>query len=240
MLGAPRGLLDRFSHLGCRSGRRFAHYRGRGTQRRPEHADVGGMDDGWTISTLHDHVGGQIVDLRTMLDERYATQTKALDAAFVAQQTAMRTALESAEKAVATAMIAAEKAVTKAETAAEKRFEAVNEFRGQLADQAAHFINRDEAEVRLASIVDKLHTVEAAAARSVTQDQYVASHDSLRMLVDAERTALAEHRTWDTKIQGELGAALSNLRSRYAGVSVALGVIMTVLIALVTVVELAK
>jgi hypothetical protein len=59
------------------------------------------------------------------------------------------------------------------------------------------------------------------------------------MLVDTERTALSEHRTWDTKSQGELGAALSNLRSRYAGVSVALGVIMTVLIVLVTVLQLA-
>jgi phage-related tail fiber protein len=194
--------------------------------------------DGWTLSTLHEHLAAQIIDLRTMLDERYATQTKALDAAFVAQQTAMRTALESAEKAVATAMIAAEKAVTKAETAAEKRFEAVNEFRGQLADQASHFINRDEAEVRLQALVDKLHTVEATTARAVTQDQYGASHDSLRMMIDTERGSLAEHRTWDTKVQGDLGAALSNLRSRYAGVSVALGVIMTVLIVLVTVVQL--
>ena len=198
------------------------------------------MDDGWTIETLRAHVVGQIVDLRTMLDERYATQTKALDAAFVAQQTAMRTALESAEKAVATAMIAAEKAVTKAENAAEKRFEAVNEFRGQLSDQATRFLRRDEAEVRLQGILDKVATAEKLATRAVTQDQYVASHESLRMMIDNERGSLAEHRAYDIEAQGKLAADLTGLKSRWAGVSVALGVIMTVLIVLVTVVGLAK
>ena len=199
-----------------------------------------GCMDSWTIETLRTHVLGQICDLRTMLDERYATQTKALDAAFVAQQTAMRTALESAEKAVATAMIAAEKAVTKAENAAEKRFEAVNEFRAQLADQAGHFINRSEAEVRLLAILDKVATAERLAARAVTQDQYIASHESLRMMIDGERVSLTEHRTYDIEAQGKLSADLAGLKSRYAGVSVALGVIMTVLIVLVTVVGLAK
>jgi hypothetical protein len=172
--------------------------------------------DGWTIETLRAHILGQIVDLRTMLDERYATQTKALDAAFVAQQEAMKVALDSAAQAV-----------TKAEVATEKRFEAVNEFRGQLSDQTSTFINRAEVDVRLTAIQDKIAVVERIATHSVTQDQYGASHDSLRMMIDTERTAL-----------GDLGAALSNLRSRYAGVSVALGVIMTVLIVLVTVVQL--
>jgi hypothetical protein len=79
-----------------------------------------------------------------MLDERYATQTKALDAAFLAQQTAMRTALEAAEKAVATALTSAEKAVAKAEVAADKRFESVNEFRAQLSDQTRTFPTRNE------------------------------------------------------------------------------------------------
>lgn len=71
---------------------------------------------------------------RIQLDERYATQTKALDAAFA-----------SAEKAVTAALTAAETAVAKAETASDKRFESVNEFRGQLADQSRTFITRDES-----------------------------------------------------------------------------------------------
>jgi len=124
---------------------------------------------GWTVDTLKEYLHTRLLDERTylnsriedsrrMLDERYSTQTKALDAAFTAQQTAMRTALEAAEKAVQTALTSAEKAVAKAEVAAEKRFESVNEFRAQLTDQAATFVNRNEAEIRISSLAEKLDT----------------------------------------------------------------------------------
>jgi hypothetical protein len=102
-----------------------------------------------------DSIHDTYLDLRIMLDERYATQTKALDAAFLAQQTAMRTALEAAEKAVATALISAEKAVTKAEVASDKRFESVNEFRKQLADQTSTFPTREEVNIRMTSVSDQ-------------------------------------------------------------------------------------
>lgn len=95
---------------------------------------------GWTVDTLRAHIQFQIEDLRGMLQERYDTQTKAVDAAF-----------KAAEGAVQAALASAEKAVTKAEVAAEKRFEATNEFRGQLSDQAATFLPRAEADVRIAA-----------------------------------------------------------------------------------------
>ncbi len=64
--------------------------------------------------------------------------------------------LAAQDKAVQIAMVASEKAVVKAEIAAEKRFEAVNEFRGQLADQAATFMPRAEAEQRLSALAEKI------------------------------------------------------------------------------------
>jgi Flp pilus assembly protein TadB len=88
----------------------------------------------WTIETL-----------KEMLDERYATQVKALDAAFKAQ-----------EAAVAAALQAAEKATVKAEAANEKRFESVNEFRAQLTDQAGTFVSRREHEAKLDALGAKL------------------------------------------------------------------------------------
>lgn len=98
----------------------------------------------------------QVVTLLTkLLDERYATQTKAVDAAFLA-----------AESAVNTALMTAEKAVTKAETAADKRFESVNEFRGQLADQAATLLSRSEADVRIGSLSDKIDTLQGRVDKS--------------------------------------------------------------------------
>lgn len=87
------------------------------------------MEENWTLGTLHTYFSQQLADLRVMLDERYATQTKALDAAFASQQTAVRKDLESAEKAVAVAMTATEKAGAKQEVAAEKRFDLLNELR---------------------------------------------------------------------------------------------------------------
>jgi pyruvate-formate lyase len=65
-------------------------------------------------------------------------------------------AIAAQDKAVQIAMIASEKAVVKAEIAAEKRFESVNEFRGQLADQAATFMPRAEAEQRMNALGEKI------------------------------------------------------------------------------------
>jgi len=103
---------------------------------------------GWTVDTLHEHMETRISDLSAHLDERYETQTKALEAAFAA-----------AERAVQAALLAAEKAVTKAELAAERRFEAVNEFRAQLSDQALTFMPRSESEVRMNAMSDKIDTL---------------------------------------------------------------------------------
>ena len=114
------------------------------------------MSGEWNVDTLHQHLAVQLSDLRAMLRERYETQTKAVDAAFAAQQTAMKTALDAASAAVAVALGAAEKAVGKAENAAEKRFESINEFRGQLSDQASSFIARTEAEARLQALAEKI------------------------------------------------------------------------------------
>lgn len=71
--------------------------------------------------------------------------------------------LAAQDKAVQIAMVASEKAVVKAEVAAEKRFEAVNEFRGQLADQAATFMPRAEAEQRLAALAEKVDDVKGSS-----------------------------------------------------------------------------
>jgi hypothetical protein len=111
---------------------------------------------GWTVDTLREFMIQQIEDMRRILDERYQTQTRAVDAAFLAQRTAMETALTAAEKAVGTALASAEKAVGKAEIAAEKRFDAVNEFRAQLSDQAATFMPRSESEARTGALAEKV------------------------------------------------------------------------------------
>lgn len=119
-------------------------------------ADTPQGGSGWTIDTLREYLvrrlddehaltAEQVGNLRDLLQERYATQTKALDAAFVA-----------AEKEVRTALASAEKAVTKSEDAYRSKFADVNEFRKTLSDQAAGFLSRDAAEARFGALDQKI------------------------------------------------------------------------------------
>lgn len=63
--------------------------------------------------------------------------------------------------AVAAALAAAKEAFGKAESASDKRFDSVNEFRGQLKDQAATFITRDEYTVQLKALAEKIDVITA-------------------------------------------------------------------------------
>ena len=93
--------------------------------------------------------------------ERYAQQSEASSVAFAAQQTAMTAAMAAAEKAVQTALAAAKEAVDKAEIAASKRFDSVNEFRAQLADQAANLMPKAEALVLIAALSQRIDALTA-------------------------------------------------------------------------------
>jgi chromosome segregation ATPase len=82
----------------------------------------------------------KIESLSTVIDERdhrYEDRFKAMD-----EKTGL--ALTSSKEAVA-----------KAETATEKRFDAVNEFRGTLSDQAANLLPRAEAGAKFSSYDEK-------------------------------------------------------------------------------------
>lgn len=97
------------------------------------HAVMPGQDESggeWTLDTLYIHINAVIGALDRRVNEKFGDTSTALNAA----------------------LTAAEKAVIKAEVSTEKRFEAVNEFRGQLADQARTLMPRAEAEARIDSI----------------------------------------------------------------------------------------
>jgi len=85
------------------------------------------------------------ISLREYVDRRFDDQDKAV-----------QTALTSAEKAVVAALAAAKEAVSKAEIANDKRFDSVNEFRAQLADQTANLMPRSEYQVQHKALEEKL------------------------------------------------------------------------------------
>lgn len=103
----------------------------------------------------------RITMLSNKLDERYVTQQTAMEAA----------------------RLAAEKAVTKAETASEKRFEGVNEFRAQLADQQGTFMPRAEANARIDALTDKIN--DAVSRLDVNQGKGTGTQQSWGVLIGA-------------------------------------------------------
>ena len=63
---------------------------------------------------------------------------------------------EAADEKNTQALTSSKEAVSKAETATEKRFDAVNEFRKTLSDQATNFVSRAEFSAKLDAMADKL------------------------------------------------------------------------------------
>jgi hypothetical protein len=87
-----------------------------------------------------------------------------LEARIIANRTLMDERFNAQEKAITAALSAADRAVQKAETATEKRFDAVNEFRATLADQSRDFMNKDAAEVRFQGLDEKITALKELAA----------------------------------------------------------------------------
>jgi deoxyribodipyrimidine photolyase len=98
-------------------------------------------------------------------DQRADRFDKALDAANIAVKDALQTsnalianASATVDKRFEQSLEAVEKATIKSEASTEKRFEAVNEFRKQLADQQLTFARKAEVDIRFDSLENKLDT----------------------------------------------------------------------------------
>jgi hypothetical protein len=148
-------------------------------------------------------------DLRDQ--QRYDAQAKAIEAAMAAADKAVQAALQSAEKAVA-----------KAEMAAERRFESVNEFRGQLADQQRTFLPRQEYQVQHEALGEKLEAMAKTLSDRIDANSKLINDALLGLStyqadVAARRGVHAEQRSqanWSTGVMvsatfGALGALLA-------------------------------
>lgn len=118
----------------------------------------------WTPETLYAYFSRMIADLDKRVSDRFdLSEQHARD-----QREALNNAILSVEKAAQVAMMASEKAINKADNASEKRFDAVNEFRAAMGDQAARLITRAEVDQRMtgqdkenANIVSRIDRIEA-------------------------------------------------------------------------------
>ncbi len=126
-----------------------------------------------TVTSV-DAVGtGLIASLSTSTETYIANgfavhNTKALDAAFVAQQAAVATSFDASEKAMAAALLAAKEAVEKANVANDKRFDAVNEFRAQLADIQTTLLPRNEADAKFSALDARVADMKSTVDKGFT------------------------------------------------------------------------
>lgn len=135
-----------------------------------------------------------------------------------------------AEK-TALALASSDKAITKAEVATERRFEGVNEFRAQLADQAARFLNRDQYEAAHRPLAERLAELVADRATLVRRE-------FLDAVLDAQERSNANARAADQALIEKLGKDVRDLQTGSANLQGrlwALGVALTVIVVIVNV-----
>ncbi len=193
---------------------------------------------GWTTDTLNAHIIELHRERDLRAEQRFQAHEIALETAFIAERAHVAAAIASLYRVIAdrdqflerlaaerdrqvqTAFLAAESAVRKAESATEKRFDGVNEFRKQLADQAATFLPRKEFDVQLGAAIEAI--------------------DALRRTVEASSFVTRELFDRYVKEQGEVHTRIfdqltvtyndiSNMKGRQAAYVVALGVFFTVM-----------
>lgn len=108
---------------------------------------------------LHDEIARTITEGDRNLREHIESRVTQIQSALVAADELERSRLdvimgriESVRKELALTQDASNEAITKSENATDKRFESVNEFRANLADQSATFLPREVAEAQFAEV----------------------------------------------------------------------------------------
>lgn len=77
---------------------------------------------------------------------------------------------ENVIQATSNALAASDRAVSKAEGASEKRFDAVNEFRATLADQQRNLMPRNEVEIMMKAMNDKIDALNITTISRKSED----------------------------------------------------------------------
>jgi hypothetical protein len=104
------------------------------------------------IDDLKELMEEKVLGLGAVLDERELRFNKVIDE----RDRRYEDRFTAMDEKTSLALTASEKAVSKAETATEKRFDSVNEFRGQLKDQANSLLPREEANSRFGAMQDRV------------------------------------------------------------------------------------
>lgn len=162
------------------------------------------VDDG--DGNLRAHVNGQIEQLKAAL----AAADKLEDSRI----SGLQAQIASVHREIDIETAATKEAIGKADAATEKRFESVNEFRGQMADQSALFIARREVEAMVSAANEKIAGLNDRMNRN--EGRGSGQHQLYGYLVGALGLLLAFYMAYSTKERQRNSERIDELRTRPA------------------------
>lgn len=180
---------------------------------------------GWTTDTSREDLLARARTLGILLDERYATQVKALDAAFLAQQTVMRTAFEAADRAVGAALASSTKAVevALAEVARTADMHAVAHTKDHLQHEEIHRLERiaiDKADesmnMRLLGMNEFRDQLRDQAATFVSRKEVESTLVASTAKADQAATTILARMDEDRSMVGKLSDDLIRIQTKAA------------------------
>lgn len=113
----------------------------------------------------------EIVDIQDYVDRRLIHE---------------RELVEERDKFIDEKFLTIEEARRLAKIEQDRRLDTMNEFRGQLKDQAATFITKDAVEGKLNSVETEIDAINRASNKFMTTEKYDQSHKSLSDKIDAK------------------------------------------------------
>lgn len=126
---------------------------------------------------LREHISNQVQQIRAALESAEKLEVERMEQVKVATEYVKREAAASQD--------AGQKAIEKAETATEKRFEAVNEFREQLNDQAGRFLPRETFESVIEGLTVWRQSVDTRLDNQAGREQREASFQPVALAIAA-------------------------------------------------------
>lgn len=124
---------------------------------------------------LREHISNQVQQIRAALESAEKLEVERMEQVKVATEYVKREAAASQD--------AGQKAIEKAETATEKRFEAVNEFREQLNDQAGRFLPRETFESVIEGLTVWRQSVDTRLDNQAGREQREASFQPVALAI---------------------------------------------------------
>lgn len=188
-----------------------------------------GTDDSAAIASALARLAEQITALHTLMNYRVDAEHELTGARFVtfdallnAERTRVALALDATEKAIGKAEVATAKAIDKEAEANTDRFKAVNEFRGQLTDQARSFMPRteavqlsDQATLRIRELADAIPKL--------------ASRQEVQLMTDRYSERITELNDRLVRLEGRSQGVKENKAGLYATLA-AVGTVITIVI----------